>query len=201
MTALDTRLAKELPHPARRDFISSPGQTASLWSKVLLDGLSTGTALAIAQYCRQAHSTCWEPLYLAYDLLGGEHGPLRTLTRGVTYGLLFGGGYGVALGPVFGLVTGVPLGITLSWELARAARHGPEPGIWHDIAMSAIRGCGFGLGAGYLYGATFGVTFAVLSTVGQAVAYRAGIRPTLDYSQSTRPRLTRRQYSPQSIGQ
>ena len=25
-------------------------------------------------------------LYLAYDLLGGEHGPLRTLTRAVTYG-------------------------------------------------------------------------------------------------------------------
>ena len=32
-------------------------------------------------------------LYLAYDLLGGEHGPLRTLTRGVTYGALFGAGY------------------------------------------------------------------------------------------------------------
>ena len=31
-------------------------------------------------------------LYLAYDLLGGEHGPLRTLTRGVTYGALFGAG-------------------------------------------------------------------------------------------------------------
>jgi hypothetical protein len=28
-------------------------------------------------------------LYLAYDLFGGEHGPLRTLTRAVTYGLLF----------------------------------------------------------------------------------------------------------------
>ena len=28
-------------------------------------------------------------LYLAYDLLGGEHGPLRTLTRAVTYGALF----------------------------------------------------------------------------------------------------------------
>ena len=42
-------------------------------------------------------------LYLAYDLLGGEHGPLRTLTRAVTYGVLFGAGYGIALGPVFGL--------------------------------------------------------------------------------------------------
>ena len=31
-------------------------------------------------------------LYLAYDLLGGEHGPHRTLTRGVTYGVIFGVG-------------------------------------------------------------------------------------------------------------
>jgi hypothetical protein len=37
-------------------------------------------------------------LYLAYDLLGGEHGPLRTLIRGVTYGALFGAGYGLPLG-------------------------------------------------------------------------------------------------------
>jgi hypothetical protein len=35
-------------------------------------------------------------LYLAYDLVGGEHGPLRTLTRGVTYGALLGTGYGRA---------------------------------------------------------------------------------------------------------
>jgi len=38
-------------------------------------------------------------LYLAYDLLGGEHGPLRALTGGVTYGLLFGAGYGIACAP------------------------------------------------------------------------------------------------------
>src|ERR687887_2654980 len=85
-------------------------------------------------------------LYLAYDLLGGEHGPLRTLTRAVTYGALFGTGYGLALGPVFGLVTGVAHGITLGWEFARASRHRPKPGLWHDAAMSAIRGASFALG-------------------------------------------------------
>ena len=92
-------------------------------------------------------------LYLAYDLLGGEHGPLRTLTRGVTYGALFGAGYGLALGPVFGLASGVAHGITLAWEFSRASRHGPKPGFWYDTAMSAIRGGGFALGAAYLYGA------------------------------------------------
>jgi hypothetical protein len=133
-------------------------------------------------------------LYLAYDLLGGEHGPLRTLTRGVTYGTLFGAGYGLALGPVFGLASGVTHGITLAWEFSRAARRGPKPGFWYDTAMSAIRGGGFALGAAYTYGGAFGATFGALSTVGQVLAYRAGIRPTIDYQPATRPRLTKYQF-------
>jgi hypothetical protein len=130
-------------------------------------------------------------LYLAYDLLGGEHGPLRTLTRAVTYGTLFGTGYGLALGPVFGIASGVAHGLTLAWEYSRASRHAPKPGFWLDSAMSAIRGCGFGLGASYLFGARFGLTFGMLSTVGQEIAYRIGIRPTVDYKPATRPRVTR----------
>src|SRR5580693_2148762 len=133
-------------------------------------------------------------MYLAYDLLGGEHGPLRTLTRGVTYGVLFGGGYGLALGPVFGLATGLAHGITLAWEFSRAARGRPKSGFWYDSAMSAIRGAGFAVGAAWLYGARFGITFGAFSTVGQIVAYRFGIRPTIDYHPGTRPRLTMHQF-------
>ena len=130
-------------------------------------------------------------LYLAYDLLGGEHGPLRTVTRAITYGALFGAGYGAALGPVFGLAAGVAHGITLAWEYSRASRNGPQPGFWLDTSMSAIRGCGFALGASYSFGGLFGITFGALSTVGQAIAYRLGIRPTVDYKPAARPRLTR----------
>jgi hypothetical protein len=132
-------------------------------------------------------------LYLAYDLLGGEHGPLRTLTRGITYGAMFGIGYGLPLGPVFGLASGFTHGLTLAWEFARASRGGPKPGFWHDTAMSAIRGAGFGVGAAYLYGGTFGAAFGALSTLGQIIAYRFGIRPTMHYTPATRPRLTRYQ--------
>ena len=132
-------------------------------------------------------------LYLAYDLLGGEHGPLRTLTRGVTYGVLFGTWFGLFLGPVFGLATGVTHGSTLAWEFSRASRRAPKPGFWYDVAMSAIRGLGFALGTAYLYGATFGAMFGALSTVGQVVAYGAGMRPTIDYQPATRPRLTKNQ--------
>jgi hypothetical protein len=130
-------------------------------------------------------------MYLAYDLLGGEHGPLRTLSRAVTYGALFGTGYGIGLGPVFGLASGVAHGITLSMEYSRASRQAPRSGFWMDTAMSAIRGCGFAIGASYLFGPRFGITFGVLSTVGQSIAYRFGIRPTAEYRPATRPRLSR----------
>jgi hypothetical protein len=130
-------------------------------------------------------------LYLAYDLLGGEHGPLRTLTRLVTYGVLLGAGYGIVLGPVFGLVNGLTHGVTLAWEYSRASRREAAPGFWLDTSMSAIRGAGFGLGTGYLFGARFGILFGVLSTMSQAVAYRIGIRPDTNYKPASRPTITR----------
>lgn len=133
-------------------------------------------------------------LYLAYDLLGAEHGPLRTLTRGITYGMLFGAGYGLVLGPVFGLASGIAHGLTLAWEYSRASRGGPKPGLLYDITMSAIRGGGFALGSAFLFGGRFGITFGTLSTVGQVIAYRAGIRPTMDYAPAARPGLTKHQF-------
>jgi hypothetical protein len=130
-------------------------------------------------------------LYLAYDLLGGEHGPLRTLTRAVTYGALFGIGFGLFLGPVFGVACGLAHGVTLAWEYSRASRHQPPPGFGLATAMSAIRACGFALGGSYLFGVRFGVTFGVLSAISQVVAYRLGIRPDVGYKPATRPRVTR----------
>jgi hypothetical protein len=132
-------------------------------------------------------------LYLAYDLLGGEHGPLRTLTRSVTYGLLFGIGYGAFLGPIFGLAMGTTQGITLSWELARAARHDLKPGFWYESTMSAIRGCGYAIGASFRFGLRFGIAFGILSTAGQIIAYKFGVRPSLDYAPATRPGMSKYQ--------
>src|SRR5262245_23603297 len=133
-------------------------------------------------------------LYLAYDLLGGEHGPLRTLTQAVTYSVLSGVGFALFLGPVFGLAAGVTTGVTVAWELSRAARHQPKPGLWYDLMTCAIRGAGFAVGFTHLYGAVFGVTFGVLGTVGQVIAYQVGIRPTMDYQPARRLRLTRHQF-------
>jgi hypothetical protein len=133
-------------------------------------------------------------LYLAYDLLGGQHGPLRLLTRVVTYSVVFGIVYGLGLGLFFGLAAGIATGITLSIEFNRAARGLDHYALPWEGFFSAIRGVGFGAGLYRTVGLKFAIAFAILITVGQIFAYSRGMRPSLDYVASRRPRLTRRQF-------
>src|SRR5260370_34155388 len=81
-------------------------------------------------------------LYLAYDLLGGQHGPLRLLTRAVTYSLVFGIGYGVGLGSFFGLAAGISTGITLAVEFNRASRRLDHYSLALEDGFFAARGIG-----------------------------------------------------------
>jgi hypothetical protein len=133
-------------------------------------------------------------LYLAYDLLGGQHGPLRLLTRAVTYSLVFGVGYGIGLGLFFGVASGITTGITLSIELNRAASGLDHYSLPWEGVFAAIRGLGFGAGLYRIVGFGFAGSFAVLITVGQIFAYSRGMRPALDYAASRRPRFSRRQF-------
>jgi hypothetical protein len=132
-------------------------------------------------------------LYLAYDLLGGQHGPLRLLTRVVTYCIVFGLGYGLGLGLLFGLAAGVATGVTLAIEFNRASRGLEHHSFFWEVFFSAVRGAGFAAGLWLMTGARFAIAFGALSTVGQAVMYSFGMRPALDYVVKLRPRLSRRQ--------
>jgi hypothetical protein len=133
-------------------------------------------------------------LYLAYDLLGGQHGPLRLLTRAVTYSVVFGIGYGLGLGLFLGLASGIATGITLAIEFSRAARGLDHYSLPWEGLFSTIRGLAFGAGLYRILGFGFAIAFAILITIGQVVAYTGGMRPALDYEASRRPRLTRRQF-------
>src|ERR1700690_4066819 len=82
-------------------------------------------------------------LYLAYDLLGGQHGPLRLLTRIVTYSIVYGVGYGIGLGPFFGLFSGAAIGVTAAIELNRVSRGLAHYSLPWEGLFSAIRGIGF----------------------------------------------------------
>jgi hypothetical protein len=147
-------------------------------------------AISIAGSCLDVVGS----LYLAYDLLGGQHGPLRLLTRVVTYSIVFGVGYGIGLGPLFGLASGLAIGFTSAIELNRVARGLKPYSLRWDAVFSAIRGVGIGVGLYGIVGLGFASAFAVLITVGQVVAYSRGISPSMDYAASRRPRLSRRQF-------
>lgn len=150
----------------------------------------TVAAVSITGTCLDVLGT----LYLAYDLLGGQHGPLRLLTRAVTYSIVFGIGYGLGLGLFFGLVAGIATGITIALELNRIARGLNHYSLPWEAVFSAIRGIAFGVGLYPIVGRGFVVPFAVLITAGQIVAYVRGMRPSLDYVANRRPRFTRRQF-------
>ncbi len=141
--------------------------------------------------------TCFDvlgSLYLAYDLLGGQHGPLRLLTRAVTYSLFFGVGYGIGLGLFFGLTSGIASGMTASIEMNREARGLGHYSLPWEGFFAAIRGFAFGAGLYRILGLRFAIAFAILITVGQVLAYSRGMRPGMDYVASRRPRFTRRQF-------
>ena len=147
----------------------------------------TVAAVSIAGSCLDVVGS----LYLAYDLLGGPHGPLRLLTRAVTYSIVFGVGYGLGLGLIFGVAAGAASGITIAIELSRMSRKQDHFPLFWEGVFSAIRGLAFGVGLYVLVGLRFGAAFGILITAGQIVAYSRGIRPSLDYGPSRRPRLSR----------
>jgi hypothetical protein len=150
----------------------------------------TVAAISIAGTCLDVLGS----LYLAYDLLGGQHGPLRLLTRAVTYSIVFGIGYGLGLGLFFGVASGIATGITVAIELNRAARGLNHHSLHWEGLFSAIRGAAFGAGLYRIVGLAFAIAFAILIIIGQVFAYSRGVRPGMDYSASGRPRFTRRQF-------
>jgi hypothetical protein len=128
-------------------------------------------------------------LYLAYDLLGGRHGPLRLLTRAVTYSVVFGVGYGIDLGLFFGLAAGIATGITVSVELNRASRGLEHYSLFWEGLFSAIRGLAFCAGLYRILGFEYAIASGTVITIGQIFAYSRGMRPSLDYGASRRPRI------------
>src|SRR5258708_6362757 len=133
-------------------------------------------------------------LYLAYDLLGGQHGPVRLLTRPGTDPLVFGIGYGLGRGLFFGFAARVATRITLAIEFNRGSRGLDHYSLAWEAVFSAMRGFGFAVGLYRILGVRFAIAFAILVTVGQVFAYARGMRPGMDYVAARRPRITRRQF-------
>jgi len=128
-------------------------------------------------------------LYLAYDLLGEKHGPLRAISRLLTYCAILGLGYGITLGLWFGLTGAFVTGPTIEYQLTRRAR-GIDPTNFEWTLMASLRGAAFGAAGWLTVGLDFGIAFGILSALAMNIAYLAGF-DTNTYRPYLKPRLDR----------
>lgn len=133
-------------------------------------------------------------LYLAYDLLGGQRGPLRMISRILTYSAIFGLGFGMTLGPWFGLAGAAGMGPTFEMQLARRAR-GIAPSRREWVIGACLRGLAFGAAGWLAVGHDFGMAFGALSALVMLVSYEMGYGTT-EYRAFQRPRIERKTVTP-----
>ncbi len=129
-------------------------------------------------------------LYLAYDLLGGKRGPLRLLSRLLTYSAIFGLGYGVTLGLWFGLAGALVSGPSIEIQILRRAQ-GIDPSRTEWALMALIRGLSFGIAGWLTVGHDFGIAFGILCALTMHIAYEFGFGTNV-YRVYQRPQLQRR---------
>jgi hypothetical protein len=126
-------------------------------------------------------------LYLAYDLLGGKNGPLRTITKSVSYGVMFGSAYGLPLGVWFGLAGLVGSGPALRLEIGRQNVSDAHPFIG-AVAFGLVRAASFGAAGWLARDSQFGINFGILSAIGFVAAYLIVGPPAADIN-SGHPRI------------
>lgn len=129
-------------------------------------------------------------LYLAYDLLGGEKGPLSTFTRVFTYSLIITVIYTVAMGLRFGLLAGVSLGVAIGLHLDRLNKDlkDTRPFLF---GISLLRSIGLGCAVGTIDGAISGVFIGIIVFSASMILPIFGISPELLKDTGKRPSLSK----------
>jgi hypothetical protein len=126
--------------------------------------------------------------YLTYDLLGSKYGPLRTITRVVTYSFICAACFWPLLGLWFGVVGAVALGPLLALENVRHGSHGAESRP-EALVFQAIRAVVLGLAGWLTIDARFGVAFGLASLLALYVLYYFQFSPADTYRASRRLQL------------
>jgi hypothetical protein len=136
-------------------------------------------------------------LYLAYELLGGKHGPLRVFSRLLTYSAIFGLGYGATLGSWFGLTGALVSAPAIEYQLTRRARQiAPSNSEWVSAAL--LHGLSLGVAAWLTVGRDFGITFGALCALAMYITYEIGFG-TSAYRAYQKPRLDREMALPGAV--
>lgn len=131
--------------------------------------------------------------YLAYDLLGGRRGPLRTFARVTGYAALFFIGYAILLGLRYGIVAATGMGILLAIEFRLADSNAAQDGERRSTVFlfGFLRGVVLGLAGMTIAGLMFGTLFGLLSGAGLTAVYSLGFAPAHDYEIQLEPRLSK----------
>jgi hypothetical protein len=97
--------------------------------------------------------------HLGYDLLGGKRGPLRLLSRLLTYSAALGLGYGATLGLGFGVAGALVIAPTTEYQLRRRAAE-IQPSNLESMAIALVRGLSSGVAGWPAVGVYFGIAMA-----------------------------------------
>jgi hypothetical protein len=128
-------------------------------------------------------------LYLAYDLLGGKYGPLRTLTRCTTYAIPFGLGYAL-IGRWFGVIGAVLMGPLVGLENSRRAREGRE-GKFESTLFALSRGIAFSIASWPSASPPFAVLFGLLCAIFLFLAYTLAGSPGEVWVEQAKPQISK----------
>jgi hypothetical protein len=128
-------------------------------------------------------------LYLAYDLLGGDQGPLRMLTRVATYSVLLILIYTLIFGVRFGLIAGLGMGTALGLQLGYYRFHARELDFKSILLLSFLRALAIGGAVAVNFQPLLGFVYALLAFTFFLVLYKIRLTPVIFYKIDKRPQF------------
>lgn len=131
-------------------------------------------------------------IYLAYDLLGGEKGPLNTFFRLVNYSVLAVLIFCVSLGPKFALPAGIGIGCAFGLHLENASRENKDSFLFL-LRLGLIRALGVGVGVWVQGFPKMAWLMALIVVIMSLVLPRMGISPATVYQSEKKPQLKKQQ--------
>lgn len=131
-------------------------------------------------------------LYLAYDLFGGEKGPLSTMTRLVNYSLLMIAGFIFTLGPKFALIAGIGLGTAFGLHIDRIGK-GKKETFWFLVGIGTIRALAISLALYISDFKTLALILGPAALIISIVSPKLKLTPAEFYQSDKKPHLKKAQ--------
>lgn len=131
-------------------------------------------------------------LYLAYDLLGGENGPLARLTKIVNYSLLMVLLFLLTMGLKFALIVGIAFGTALGMHFDRIGKNIPDTNRFL-FGVAVLRSVATGIAVSLKATPVLAILIAVAVFAMSLLLPKMHLSPTTLYQSSRKPQLNFKQ--------